>query len=932
MSVESAPSPSRGYLAPADAVPVDAVLYGRERERAELARLVSGAGDGSSAALVLSGTAGAGKSALLDDAIARADGVTVLRAVGVEAEYDLPFAGLHALLWPVIGHLGDVPEPQRGALAAALGLAPPDQRDRFLVSAGVLSLLAAAADAAPVICLVDDAQWLDPPSADALVFVARRLAAEGVVIVFGVRDQDEPRLVGSGLPVLTLGPLDRDAARELLRRSAPDATPAVRDRLLEEAHGNPLALRELPAALSDAQLAGTEPLPEALPLTARLRWAFLQRIERMPQSTRAALLLAAAEHDGELRVIHHAIGAPADEDVFAAAEAAGLIATDTGRFTFRHPLVRSAIYGAATGAQRRAAHRALAGAFDAVERSDLALWHQALSTEGPDDGLAEALERSGHHARERGGCASAIAAYERAAELSDRESLRSRRLAHAARAAWSAGHVERARELIARALPSADPRERAQLFYLSGVIEGRLGWLTRGVAALREAARLTDDAGLRFHILNEAGAMAIHAGDFDEVVAIGVDASTLPRRSDADRYMAAALGAYAADLLGEHDRGTQLAREALRIAEGLDDLMYLISASHTATRHGAAGDGLPYATRAVEIARGRAMVTTLPFALQALARALLGRSQLDVAYSAAEEGHRLALDVQQPWAAGLNLAHLGRIDALRGDEDAVTARVSELGALTSSSGANAHGLTIGHTLGLLDLGFGRPDQALDRLLPVIEAARPEAHQLFTFGVPDAVEAAVRSDRRGAVTPGFARFETWVQASPNPTRLALLARCRALLAESEDAAEHHFAESVNLAAELSPFDRARSELLYGEWLRRHRRRVDARTLLRAANETFERLGTAPWEQRARAELRASGETARRRDPSARDELTPQELQIARLVAGGLSNRVIAAQLFLSPRTIDYHLRKVFAKLEISSRGDLARLDLGEAVPS
>ena len=442
----------------------------------------------------------------------------------------------------------------------------------------------------------------------------------------------------------------------------------------------------------------------------------------------------------------------------------------------------------------------------------------------------------------------------------------------AAEAAWGAGQEGRARALIDRSLSAADDARRVRLMYLSGVIEGRHGWLEQGVALLRKAASLSNDSSLGLQMLREAGSMAVYAGDYEEVIAIGTDAEALSSAGDVDRYIAAAVRAYAADLAGDHTRGSVLAAEALDVATRLDDPMCLISAAATAARQRVAADSLPFANRAVEIARERALVSTLPFALQAQARALIGSSQFDLAYAAAEEGRRLALDVQQPWAASLNLAYLARIDPLRGTQQLVQERVAELQALVAASGANALTCSVAMTLGLLELGLGRPAQALDRLLVVASTVRPESNPLFVLGLPDAVEAAVRADRLGEISEHFQRFEAWAQAHPNAAHLSLLARCRALMAES--GADRSFAPATELGHALSPFDRARGELLYGEWLRRHRRRVDARAHLRMALDVFEQLGALPWEERARSELRASGETARRRDASSRDLLTPQ----------------------------------------------------------
>ena len=904
-------------------------LLGRERERAQLDQLLEQARLGRSGSLVVRGDAGIGKTALLAYAADRAEGMTVLRATGVEGEYELAFAGLHALLWPVIDRLDELPEPQRAALAAALGLAPGEGRDRFLVSAGALSLLAAAADARPVLCVVDDAQWLDPPSAAAVVFIARRLVAEGVVILISSRDGESQWFSASGLHELQLSPLDLEPAQRLLEHASPHAVAQVSERLLAEARGNPLALLELSAALSDLQLAGRASLPEALPLTARLRGAFMQQIKALPASAQAALLLASAENEGELRVIRRAAAAMGiSEDALEPAEEAGLVRVDGRTLTFRHPLVRSAVYGSAPLGRRQSAHRALADALAIAERTDSALWHRAIATDGPDEQVAAALEASGRRSQERGGHGSAASAFERAAELSERVSVAGARMAMAAEAAWGAGQTERARSLVERSLSTSEGAPHVRLLHLSGVIEGRHGWLGHGVATLRRAAALSDEPSVSLQMLREAASMAVYAGDYEQVVAIGQDATRLSPASAADRYIKAALGAYAADLSGHQERGAALAAEALEIADLLDDPMCLISAAHTAARQHGAADGLPYAARATEIARRRALVSTLPFALQAQARSLIGASQFDLAYAVAEEGWRLALDVQQPWAASLNLAYMARIDALRGAEELALQRVVELQGLVATSGANALGCSVAMTLGALELERGRPAHALDHLVVVLSTARPESNTLFVAALPDAVEAAVRADRLSEVSCYLDRFEAWVSAFPNRARRALLARCRALA--DETTAELNFEQAVALADALSPCDRARSELLYGEWLRRHRRRRDARTHLRAALHAFGQLGLSPWEERARSELRASGETARRRNAASRDMLTAQELQIARLVADGMSNPDVAGQLFLSPRTIDYHLRKVFTKLEITSRAELAAVDLGDSL--
>ena len=870
-----------------------------------------------------------GKTALLAYAVEQASDMTVLTVTGVEGESDLAFGGLHGLLSPVVDALDGVPETQREPLAAALGLAAGEGRDRLLVSAGVLSLLAAAAEPKPILCLVDDAQWLDIPSANALSFTARRLVAEDVVILFGARDGELRRFEAAGLEELELGGLERDVAAMLLDQVAREAAPSVRGRLLDEAAGNPLALLELPAGLSDAQLAGHARVPEALPVTDRLRAAFGQRIERLPEPTRAALLIAAAEEAGELAVILRAaaeLRLPAD--AFDPAEEAGLVRTAGAALSFRHPLVRSVIYESAPLGRRRRAHAALAVALEHAHQGERAIWHRAMATSTTDEEIADALEASGRRSQRRGGHASAATAFERAATLSEATPPRARRLAAAVEAAWFAAQVDRALELVSRSLPLSERAQRAGLLYWRGAIEGQSGGLLDGVATLHQAAALSEDPSLTLKILRDGCAMADQAGAPDEALSFAERAADASCVGEIDRFTKASLTARAADLSGDYARGKALAAELVELAEQIDVPVCLIWSTLAAIRAGMGEASLRHASRAVSRARDTGEVTTLPFCLHVQAMALIGHSRFDLAYATAEEGWRLALETGQPWAAGWNVIYLALIDALRGLEERVHAHVVELQALVARSGATSTVHYAERVMGLLDLGMGRPADATERLLRAFSIGRRDSDPSFVSDVPDAIEAAARSDRLPEVAGHLARFEEWAQSSSDPKALALLARCRALVDEPH--AEQHFEQAVALAHSLPPFDQARTELLYGEWLRRQRRRVDARRHLRTALELFRRMGVSPWEARAQAELRASGETARKRDPTTRDQLTPQELQISRLVASGMTNPEVAAKLFLSPRTVDYHLRKVFTKLAIASRAELSRVDLGDSV--
>jgi DNA-binding CsgD family transcriptional regulator len=916
-----------GSTRPRQAAGASLVLVGRDRECARIDELVEGALAGESGALIVRGEPGIGKSALLDYAAARAEGMELLTTAGVEAEADLAFAGLYGLLRPILGRLGEVPELQANALAGALGLAPSTGSERFLVSAAVLGLLAEAAEEHPLLCLIEDAHWLDTPSADALVFAARRLRAERVAIVFAVREGERRRFEGGGLPELLVARLADEDARALLSDSADELVSSVRERLLAEAAGNPLALLELPAGLSDEQRAGLEALPDSIPLTARVQAAFAARVEGLPAPTRTMLLIAAVDGTGEVATV---VSAAAELGVTAEtlepAEASGIVRTAGGRIAFRHPLVRAAVLDAATLAQRQRTHAALASVLQGEEHADRRVWHHALATLTADENVAAALEAAARRAQLRAGHASAATAFERAAELSDAEASRSRRVGQAAEAAWAAGQPERARGLVTRSLANADRHQRTRLLYLSGVIEARSGWLPDALAPLLEAIEASEDTSLTLEMLYDGYEFASYAEAHDQLAELTRRAAELEPTAETDLFIAAALTAWGSELSGDHARGAVLAAEAIERAERLDEPRCLILAAVTADREGSWGDGLPHANRAVAFARERGLVSVLPQALAAQSVELIGRSRFDLAYSAAEEGRRLALDIGQPWTAGWSVGNLATVAALRGQEDEAQAHVDVLQQLSAKSGLRLATLPE-LALGLLDLTLGRPAEALERLrhytaAPAGVLMTPHRHHLL----PDVVEAAVRAHRPDAAADHRARFQAWVEEFPTPARLSLLARCQALAAGAD--AEPHFMRSIELAEALSPFERARSELLYGEWLRRERRRVDARSHLRAALELFQRLTLPRWEARARSELRASGETARRRDPSTRDQLTPQELQIAHLVSEGMTNREIGAQLFLSPRTIAYHLRKVFAKLQIASRADLARMDLGE----
>jgi len=897
-------------------------LVGRESECTKIDRLLEAACAGDSGSLVVRGEAGIGKTALLAYAADRADAMTVLRCTGVESESDLVFAGLYGLVRPILAHLGEVADRQSVALTGALGLTPSAGTDRFLVSAALLSLLAAAAEARPVLCVVDDAQWLDTPSAVALVFTARRLRAERVAMLFSAREGDPHRFETPGLQELVLTGLDDSSASALLARHLRGAAASVRERLLTEAAGNPLALLELPAGLSPEQLAGQDPLPETLPLTARLQAAFEQKIARLPDTTQLALLIAATDDTGEAPAVLRAaaqLGLP--PDALDPAEKAGLIRTPAGMIVFRHPLVRSALHDAATLNQRQRAHVALAAALTGDEHADRRVWHQAMATLTADEEVAAALEASARRSQVRAAHSSAVTAFARAAELSTDLHRRTSRLAAAAHAAWAAGEPGRARGLIERALPGTSGQARAKLLLLAGVIETRCGDIRAALRMLLESADAAGESSLTLEVLGEAAETAAFAGDFQAAAELGRRAATVTPGTDRDRFLIAVLTGLSAAMVGDHNRARGALGDVVTLAERLDDPRALIWAASAAWAAPELADELSYASQAVALVREGGLVSMLPLALQHQATALLDRDRFDLALAAAEEGYRLAVDTGQTWATSWHLATMALVEAIWGCSEEARDHAGQL--LTLGRNREAPYL-IGIAewrLGLLYLTEGRPDQATGHLLAATAADSPESHPMIALrAVPDAVEAATRAGRQAELTARFARYQEWVAGTPTGEHSALCSRSRALL--EPDRAAEHFGQALATPAALPPFWRARTELLYGQWLRRERRRQEARGHLRAAADLFHQLRALPWEDSAAAELRATGETARKRDPSAFGQLTPQEQQIAGLVADGLTNADIAARLFLSTRTIDYHLRKVFTKLGIASRTELA----------
>ena len=909
------------------------MLIGRDRETAAIEDLLAQARERRSGVLVVRGEAGVGKSALLEHALEGADGFTVLRGVGVEVESELAYAALHQILRPVFDRIEHLPAPQAAALRAAFALSAEQVDERFRVSLGALGLISEVAEERPVLCLVDDAQWLDQASADALVFVARRLEAEAVALLFAARDDDHHPFVAPGLPELrpsSLGPVDSRAL--LTERLGSGVATGVLDWVVENANGNPLALVELPSNLTPDQLTGHDSLAGRLPPATSVEQVYIERIDQLPSSVRMLLVVAAAEETGERAVVQRAgeeLGLEVGD--LAAAESAGLLRVHAEHVEFRHPLVRSAAYRGAGFADRERAHTALAAALDAPGDVDRRAWHRAAATIGTDEDVADELERSAERAVLRSGWSAAAAALSRAAELSADGSPKERRLVWAAVSAWRAGRTERAAALLDRASPEVeDTRLRAELEHLRGLIGLRRGVLLDACDVLMAGAEAVAPLDTRkaLEMLYDAANAGVDGGDYTRVAEACRRAAAVPQGDDEqERLLGDLLVGVGSLIEGKTADAVPRVTKILERADEFDASRWFAWAGIGA---GAVGDDareIALFRRAADLARASGDIDALTWVLASISVEGIVAGRWAVAGEAAE-GLKLA---REAGFVNLTSAYLGVhawFAAVRGRDEDCLAYAKEAVEL-----ARANGVAIGDSLAewglaLLDLGRGRWEDSIARVEALRAAPLGVVHPYVVLtSAPDLVEAYVRAGRGDAAEAAFAPLGGYAVSGSPSWALALAARSRALLADGDEA-EAEFADAVRLHAEGGrPYDQARTHLVYGEFLRRRRRRSDAREQLRAAFEGFEALGAEPWAERARAELRATGETARKRDPSTIDQLTPQELQIAGLVAEGNSNKEVAAQLFLSPRTVDYHLRKVFAKLGIASRAELIRHGVG-----
>jgi DNA-binding CsgD family transcriptional regulator len=903
------------------------MLLGRDRELEAITALLESARTGSSGVLVLVGESGIGKSALLDWAAVHATGMRVLRARGVQSEAQIPFAGLHELLRPALDHVGRLPVSQRAALEGALALRPARAHDRAAVGAATLTLLAAHADTGPLAVLIDDAHWLDGSSADALRFALRRLLADPIAVLLTARAGEESLLDDAAFTTLPLRGLDEQAATELVRRDAPHASSETALRLHRQTGGNPLALREL------SQEPPSEiPLELPAPGVTSVAATFLQRARGLPVRSRSALVLAAANDGGETSVFARAaecLGlAVAD---LVPAEEKRLIEIDARSIGFRHPLIRSAIYGDAPAEQRRAAHRALADALPDAD-ADRRAWHLALAAVGPDELASSALQQAGERARGRSAYDVASHAFERAAFLATNQAHAATLTHSAAEAAWSGGRGERALTLLdAAGRQTTDEPLLWEIEHLRGHIAVRQGPLDEArsilVAAAERAAVNAPDTAVV--MLAEAAEGALFAGDAAGMRGYGERATALEASATGARasFFARITAGMGRILAGDGEHGADLIRSAnavLERADVLDEEPRLLAwAVFSGLWLREAGDDETFVDNAIATARTRSALGVLPHLLTYVGIGQMATRRYVEARATLDEAIRLARETGQYTILTGALARLAWLEARSGRTDACHEHADEACSLARELGARLFEIWALTALAELDLGAGDARAALIRFDEQQAALeRYEIGDADLSPAPERVELHLRLGRDGEARAAAAPFVAAAEAKQQPWALARAARCRALLAGDDDF-EPLFEEALTAHTRTpDAFERARTQLTYGARLRRAAARSRARGPLRAALETFDDLGARPWAELARAELAATGETARRRDPSTLDELTPQELQISLLLAGGKTTRETAAALFLSPKTIEYHLRNAYRKLDVRSRPELA----------
>jgi len=898
------------------------VLVGRETECERLDGLLSDARSGRSGNLLFRGDPGVGKTALLDYAIQRAEDFNVLHVSGAESEAELPYSGLHAVVRPIAELIAVLPDLQARALRVALAL-EEGTPDPFVAGAGTLTLLAEAADRKPVLLAVDDAQWLDRASMEALLFAARRLEAERVALVFVVRE-GEGEFGRRGLDDVAVSSLDEASALVLLReRWGSELAASVAQKLVAATGGNPLALVEVAGALTDDERRGVMPLADALPVSDAVDHAVRLKLSELPDEARKALVLAAVA-DSQTDLVN-----PAE---LATAERVGLVRLHRDRVVFMHPLFRAAVYHSVSAEDRRSAHRRLAEALTNEGEEDLRAWHLAAASDGPDESVASALEAAAVRAEARGGTAARARALERAAALSEDEHERVRRLIGAANAARVAGETRRAKEIVEQILPTVeDPLLHADLVQELCAVMGWHGPPLPVELLEREAdavAKLDPERAAKLlgvitsrHIDNELDALALNrVADRIEVL--------LPDLGEWWRGRAIGWVAHARLLGGDAPRARelflQILDDPLATATQAPALMYL-------ELYAEAEIALDESLR---LGRSSSQALRIAWSQACLAQLHRARNRYPEAIAAASEATSVAEEIEAESIAASAVLTSANIAAEQGRVDEcrrLVGRAEELAAQLADENCR---LLARVMTAKLALAAGQHEEVVRLLRPVAERlaeARFKDPSAIPYG-PELIEAYARIGETSEARRELDRFGAQAEAAERRSALAAAARCEGLLA-SESAFDEWFRAAL-VHHELVPsrFEEARTRLCYGERLRRSRRRRDAREQLRAAITTFDDLGATPWATRARAELEATGERIPRRDPTAPERLTPQELQIALQVAEGKTNREVAAALFLSPKTVEHHLTHVYRKLDLHSRAELIRLLAREGAES
>jgi DNA-binding CsgD family transcriptional regulator len=896
-------------------------LLGRERQRVALDRLLEAARDGHGGVLVVHGEPGVGKTALLEYAGEAGREFRVLQTVGVEGEMELPYAALQQLCSPILDRLERLPDPQRDALGVAFGLSAGQAPNPFLVGLAALGLLSEASQERPLLCCVDDAQWLDRASARALAFVARRLLAEKIALVFGARELGSAL---AGLSELHVEPLGHRDARTLLESVLPARLDEhVLDRVVLETRGNPLALLELPRGMTPVQLAGGFGLP-AVPLSRSIEESFTRRLAKLPGDARRLLLIAAADPTGDPAVVWRAaeqLGIP--ESIAETVEAEDALELGV-RVVFRHPLVRSAVYRAAGLKERRAVHRALAEATDPEIDPDRRAWHRAQAAAMPDEDVAAELERSAGRAQARGGLAAVAAFLERAAALTPQSGRRAQRLLAAACANRDAGAPEAALELLAGVEAGLlDELGRARVDLLRGQIASEQRRGDEAGRLLLSAARslepLDPELARETYLEALAGAMSSDVEVAGGAPSVAQAARAAPTGSAPARIVDVLLDAFAIRLTDRYAAAVPALARALELllADVPNEDVGRLSVSSSRDGNIVAlemwdDEALHIlAARQVQVARDAGALVHLQFALSFLARSHMLAGELTAATLMIDEAHLIAEATGNP--ALVNAPMI--LAAWRGDEE----QASELIEATSEEAAARRWTSNNYARSVLYNGLGRHDAARDAAW---DAMQPDPIGYGAYLVPELAEAASRTGDQALLEFALEWLSERTGAISSAWATGIEARVRALLSEGETADSLYRESIAHLARTRLRLELARTQLLYGEWLRRERRRRDARKHLRIALDQFTSMGSEAFASRAERELLATGEHARKRTVDTLDQLTPQEQQIARLAAEGITNREIATQLFITQSTVEYHLRKAFRKLDVKSRTQLA----------